>query len=120
MTKPLEGKVAIITGGARRIGRAMALALAQDGARIVVNTKSARAEAEETAKAVETVGSKALVHIISNLLSNAVKYSDDGGVVVVGSSCRVIHECASSATFASLSRSSRPKELLDFQASPSW
>jgi 3-oxoacyl-[acyl-carrier protein] reductase len=63
MTKPLEGKVAIITGGARRIGRAMALALAQDGARIVVNTKSARADAEETAAAVEAVGSKALVHI---------------------------------------------------------
>jgi 3-oxoacyl-[acyl-carrier protein] reductase len=59
----LTGKVAIVTGAGRNIGRAIALALAEDGASIVVNARSNRAEAEAVAREIETKGGKALVHI---------------------------------------------------------
>jgi 3-oxoacyl-[acyl-carrier protein] reductase len=59
----LTGKVAIVTGAGRNIGRAIALALADGGASIVVNARSNRAEADAVAREVETVGVKALVHI---------------------------------------------------------
>jgi 3-oxoacyl-[acyl-carrier protein] reductase len=62
-TRELDGKVAIVTGAGRNIGRAIALALASDGAAIVVNARSNRAEAEAVAREIESVGGKALVHI---------------------------------------------------------
>jgi len=43
----LEGKVAIVTGSSRGIGRAIALAFAQEGAKVVVNYLTSEAEAEE-------------------------------------------------------------------------
>jgi 3-oxoacyl-[acyl-carrier protein] reductase len=61
--KELSGKVAIVTGAGRNIGRAIALALAQGGASIVVNARGNRAEAEAVAHEVEAAGGKALVHI---------------------------------------------------------
>jgi len=59
----LSGKVAIVTGGGRNIGRAIALALADAGASILVNARTNRAEAEAVAREVEAKGGKALVHI---------------------------------------------------------
>ena len=59
----LGGKVAIVTGGGRNIGRAIALALAADGASILVNARASRAEADAVAHEVEALGGKALVHI---------------------------------------------------------
>lgn len=61
--RPLEGQVALVTGGVRRIGRATALALAQAGADVVINARSSREEAEATAQAVEALGRRALVHL---------------------------------------------------------
>lgn len=61
--KPLEGHVAIVTGGVRRIGKAIGLALARDGAAIVVNARSSRKEAEATAAEIEAAGGRALVHL---------------------------------------------------------
>lgn len=61
--KLLDGQVAIVTGGVRRIGRAIALSLAREGATIVINTKSSRDEAEATAREIEALGAKALVHL---------------------------------------------------------
>ncbi|KAG8752965.1 hypothetical protein FRC14_006542 [Serendipita sp. 396] len=59
----LQGKVAIVTGSSRGIGAAIAIALARQGANIVVNHVSpkSKARAEEVAKAVEELGPKALV-----------------------------------------------------------
>jgi len=51
--------VALVTGGVRRIGRAIGLDLARRGATVVVNTRSSRAEAEETVRAIEAVGGTA-------------------------------------------------------------
>ena len=62
-TRELEGKVAIVTGAGRNIGRAMALALADGGASVVVNARSNHAEAEAVAHEIEAAGGKALVHI---------------------------------------------------------
>ena len=54
--KELEGRVAIVTGAGRNIGRAIALALAQGGAAVVVNARKNRAEAEAVAREIEGQG----------------------------------------------------------------
>jgi 3-oxoacyl-[acyl-carrier protein] reductase len=59
----LSGKVGIVTGAGRNIGRAIALALADGGASIVVNARSNRAEADAVAREIEGRGGKALVQI---------------------------------------------------------
>jgi 3-oxoacyl-[acyl-carrier protein] reductase len=57
----LLGKVAIVTGSSRGIGRAIALALAKDGANIVVNAVSNITKAREVAEEIESMGREALV-----------------------------------------------------------
>jgi 3-oxoacyl-[acyl-carrier protein] reductase/pteridine reductase len=47
-TKPLHDKVALVTGGARRLGRASALALAQAGADVAITFRNSAREAQET------------------------------------------------------------------------
>ena len=61
--KPLAGQVAIVTGSVRRIGKAMAMALAKDGATIVVHALRSKDEAEATAAEIRAAGGKALVHL---------------------------------------------------------
>jgi 3-oxoacyl-[acyl-carrier protein] reductase len=56
----LDGKVALVTGAARNIGRAIARSLAAGGAGVMVNARTSRAEAEKT---VEIIGSNAALHI---------------------------------------------------------
>src|SRR5579871_61455 len=57
--QPLKGKAAIVTGGARRIGRAIALALAHSGADITITYLDSESEAALTVKAIEALGSRA-------------------------------------------------------------
>src|SRR5450432_1334554 len=59
----LTGKVAIVTGAGRNIGRAIALALAEAGASVLVNVRGNRAEAAAVAREIEAAGGRALVHI---------------------------------------------------------
>jgi 3-oxoacyl-[acyl-carrier protein] reductase len=76
----LTGKVAIVTGAGRNIGRAIALTLAEAGASVVVNARSNRAEAEGVAREIEAKGGKALVHIGDVADAAAVQAMADAAV----------------------------------------
>jgi NAD(P)-dependent dehydrogenase (short-subunit alcohol dehydrogenase family) len=49
--RPLDGRVVLVTGAARRIGRAIAIRLAREGARVALHYNRSEAEAAETARA---------------------------------------------------------------------
>src|SRR5712672_70655 len=80
MTKELSGKVAVVTGAGRNIGRAIALTLAEGGASIVVNARSNRAEADAVAGEIEALGGKALVHVGDVADASAVQAMADAAV----------------------------------------
>jgi 3-oxoacyl-[acyl-carrier protein] reductase len=80
----LTGKVAIVTGAGRNIGRAIALALAQDGASVVINARRNRAEADAVAHEIEAKGGKALVHIGDVADAAAVQAMADAAVKQFG------------------------------------
>jgi NAD(P)-dependent dehydrogenase (short-subunit alcohol dehydrogenase family) len=50
--RPLAGKVALVTGGAKRIGRAIAMAIAASGANVAITYRGSQAEAEDTVRAL--------------------------------------------------------------------
>ncbi|GGC59274.1 3-oxoacyl-[acyl-carrier-protein] reductase [Marinobacter halophilus] len=56
----LKGKVAIVTGASRGIGRHIALQLAQRGADVAINYRSRQSEADEVVKEIEAIGVRAL------------------------------------------------------------
>ncbi|MFM2430950.1 MAG: hypothetical protein RLZZ511_2163 [Cyanobacteriota bacterium] len=60
MTKQLEGKVAIVTGASRGIGRSTALALAAEGAAVVVNYASSSGAADAVVAEIVGSGGKAI------------------------------------------------------------
>jgi len=70
--KELAGRVAIITGSGRSIGRAMALELADAGCAVVVNVRSNRAEAEGVVKEIEGKGGRAMVAVADVVDAKAV------------------------------------------------
>lgn len=57
----LEGKIALVTGGARGIGRAISLELAHSGADVAINYGGSEAAAKELATEIEQLGRKALI-----------------------------------------------------------
>jgi 3-oxoacyl-[acyl-carrier protein] reductase len=84
MTQELAGKVAVITGAGRNIGRAIALTLAEGGASILVNARSNRAEAEAVGREIEAAGGRALVHIGNVADAKAVQAMADAAVKAFG------------------------------------
>src|ERR1700751_4776840 len=55
----LNGKSALVTGGSRRIGREIALTLARAGADVSITYRASRADAAQTAQAIEDLGRRA-------------------------------------------------------------
>ena len=57
----LQGKVAIVTGGARDLGRAISIKFAQEGAKVVVNYFDNPEDAAETLKLIQAAGSEGII-----------------------------------------------------------
>ncbi|MEU0288515.1 SDR family oxidoreductase [Streptomyces sp. NPDC006147] len=94
---PDPGRVAVVTGGSRGIGRAVSLQLARDGLAVVVNYARDAASAEETVKAITADGGRAIAvradvadeHAVAALFDRAEQ--EFGGVdVVVNAAGRLV------------------------------
>jgi 3-oxoacyl-[acyl-carrier protein] reductase len=59
MSRPLDGKIALVTGGSRGIGRAIAGALASDGAMVAVHYGKSKVSADQVVAGIERSGGKA-------------------------------------------------------------
>ncbi len=57
----LQGKVAVVTGGSRDIGRAVSLKLAKEGAKVVVNYLNSEQDAQETKRLIDEAGGECIL-----------------------------------------------------------
>src|SRR5689334_7675415 len=84
MAQELAGKVAIVTGAGRNIGRAIALALAEGGAAVLVNARSNRAEAEAVVREIESSGGRGIAHLGDVADAKAVHAMADAAIKKFG------------------------------------
>ncbi len=86
----LEGKIAVVTGGSRDIGRSIAIKLAKEGANVVVNYYNSEEGALETVAAIEKLGQKAVAvkADVSNL--SDIKNLKDKTVETFGGSVDIL------------------------------
>lgn len=75
MAETLAGKVALVTGGSRGLGAAIALRLAQDGAAVALTYTSSPQKADEVVLAIESAGGKALAIRADSADVEAVKHA---------------------------------------------
>jgi NAD(P)-dependent dehydrogenase (short-subunit alcohol dehydrogenase family) len=80
----LAGRVAVITGAGRSIGRAMALELAAGGCAVVVNVRSNRAEADAVVREIEGRGGRAMTAIADVVDAKAVQAMADAALKKFG------------------------------------
>ncbi|MEB2298149.1 3-oxoacyl-[acyl-carrier-protein] reductase [Lysinibacillus xylanilyticus] len=83
--RKLEGKVAVVTGASRGIGRAIALKLANEGAKIVVNYSGSQAKAEEVVATIQENGGEAIAVQASVSKTEEVTALMDAAVKTFGS-----------------------------------
>ena len=76
----LRGQVALVTGGAKNIGRAISLALAAGGASVAVNTQSSRQDADSVVKEIRETGGAAEVYMAD--ISDAASVNAMGEAVL--------------------------------------
>jgi 3-oxoacyl-[acyl-carrier protein] reductase len=74
----LAGKVALVTGASRNIGRAIALALAAGGAAVAVNARAAREDAEKVAQEIRAAGGQAEAYLADIADAKAVNAMVEG------------------------------------------
>jgi 3-oxoacyl-[acyl-carrier protein] reductase len=77
-SKPLQGKVALVTGSARRIGRDTALLLASEGAHVVVHARSSQPEIEAVADEIRAAGGSASTALADITVESEVQGLVDG------------------------------------------
>ncbi len=104
MSTPLHGKAILITGAAKRIGRALALACARAGADIFIHYGTSEAEAYQLQKEIHTIGPQAW--LLQTDLSHAVEVS------------RLIEQAASIRPLDALVNNASIFEDLSVQATP--
>lgn len=83
-TRELEDAVAIVTGSVRGIGRAVALALGDAGAAVVINARNSKEAAKAVAAEVEAAGGRALIHLADVTAPNEVEAMIDATVKAFG------------------------------------
>ncbi len=80
----LAGKVALVTGAGRNIGRAIALSLASAGAAVAVNTRKSREDADKVTQEIRTAGGQAEVFMADVADAAAVNAMVDGVIMRFG------------------------------------
>jgi NAD(P)-dependent dehydrogenase (short-subunit alcohol dehydrogenase family) len=80
----LTGRVALVTGGSRGIGAAVALRLARDGADVAITYRSAADQATLVAKEIEQLGRRALAIPADSADADAVRGAVDAAVTELG------------------------------------
>ncbi|KOP79081.1 3-oxoacyl-ACP reductase [Lysinibacillus sp. FJAT-14745] len=83
--RKLEGKVAVVTGASRGIGRSIALKLADEGAKVVVNYSGSQAKAEEVVATIQENGGEAIAVQASVSKTEEVTALMDAAVKTFGS-----------------------------------
>ncbi|MEX2213543.1 MAG: SDR family oxidoreductase [Phycisphaeraceae bacterium] len=75
--EPLKGKVALVTGGSRRVGKAIALALAQAGMDVAITYQRSGGDAGEVVRRIERLGRRALAIPADLAEANAADFIHD-------------------------------------------
>jgi len=92
--KELAGRVALVTGGARNIGRAIADALADAGAAVIVNCRAAKDEAERVVAEIEARCGTAMCYVADVTDESAVRAMVDAAVKRFGGLDIVVNNAA--------------------------